>query len=328
MNGHLDHVPVGGMLDPFSGKVMDGSHFGVRGKVIYGRAASDMKAAVAAMVMAGGVLRDVDVDLLGDFKVAAVAQEEVGGAGTMATLEEGHFLGDVVIIGEATDMDLALGHRGSMRMGVVVTGRSCHASAPERGVNALYKALDLITKIRSELIPRLPEHPVFGRTTLAVTQIGVKPDAGNVIPEECHFNLDCRNGPDFPAEALKQSLENCIASAQRDDPTLDAFVLPFPIIRGQRGFSGFYTDPDSNPVVYEAKKAITQALGSEPRLTTWRFATDGRFYSWLGLPVLGFGPGEERFAHTHQDHVRVTDYLDSVKTYAWLTCKICGWKSA
>lgn len=324
LNGHLDHVPVGDMIDPYSGRLMDGAPLGVEGEVIYGRAASDMKGAVAAMVMAGAILRELDVGLKGDLKVAAVVQEEVGGIGTLSTIQEEHFLGDVVVIGEATDMDLALGHRGGAGMSVVVRGRSCHASAPERGVNALYKAVDLIARIRSELAPRLPDHSVFGRTTLVVTKIGVKPGAGNVVPEACEFYIDCRNTPNFPAEALKAALEEVIDSMRREDPELDAFVVPTPIIRGLRGFTGFYTDPEEHPVVHEARDALAEALGREPRLTVWRFATDGRFYSWLGLPVLGFGPGEERFAHTHQDHVKVSDYLDAIRAYAWLACRVCG----
>ena len=324
LNGHLDHVPVGDMTNPYSGEVVDGSAFGVEGDVVYGRGASDMKGAVAAMVMAGGVLRDLSVRLRGDLKVAAVAQEEVGGMGTLSTIQEDRFLGDVVVVGEATNMDLALGHRGGAGMTVVVRGRSCHASAPERGVNALYKAVDLIGRVRSELVPRLPDHPVFGKTTLAVTRIGVKPDAGNVVPEECEFYIDCRNTPNFPAEALKAALEEIIASAKDEDPDLDALVMPRTLVRGVRGFTGFYTDPGANAVVKEAKEAVSEAVGREPRLIVWRFATDGRYYSWLGIPVLGFGPGEERFTHTHQDHVRVGDYLDAVKAYACLACRICG----
>jgi len=324
LNGHLDHVPAGTMVDPYSGRLMDGAPLGVDGEVVYGRAASDMKGAVAAMVMAGAVLAELGVELRGDLKVAAVVQEETGGVGTLSTIQEDNFLGDVVVIGEATDMDVALGHRGSMKAAVVVHGKSCHASAPERGVNALYKASDLITRIRSDLVPRLPEHPKYGRTTLAVTKIGVKPDALNVVPEECEFHIDCRNTPDFPAEALKKALEEIIASMREEDPDLDALVVPTPPIRSQNGFTGFYTDPEVHPVVGEARDAVAEVLGREPRLTVWKFATDGRLYSWLGIPVIGFGPGEERFAHTHQDHVRVVDLLDAVKTYAWLACRICG----
>jgi len=324
LNGHLDHVPDGDMVDPHSAKIIDGSIFGVNGEVVYGRGASDMKGALAAMIMAGEVLRDIEVELRGDLKIAAVAQEEAGGAGTMATIQEGHLLGDLVIVGEATDMDVALGHRGSFGTSVVVRGVSCHASAPERGVNAIYGATDLIARIRSDLIPKLPDHATFGKTTLAVTKMQVRPNAGNVVPEECEFYIDCRNGPNFPPEALKGALDEIIASMKKDDPAFDALVVPTSLIRGLRGFTGFYTDPSAYPIVHDVRASLAEVLARDPRLTVWRFATDGRFYSYLGIPVLGFGPGEERFAHTQQDHVRVEDFIDSVKAYAWLACRICG----
>ncbi|UCH57145.1 MAG: M20/M25/M40 family metallo-hydrolase [Candidatus Bathyarchaeota archaeon] len=323
-NGHLDHVPPGDMDDPYSGRLMEGAPFGVEGEVVYGRAASDMKGALAAMVMAGKILRDLGIRLRGDFKVAAVAQEETVGAGSIATIEEAEFLADLVVIGEATNMDLALGHRGGVRADVVVSGKSCHASAPERGVNALYGATDLIARIRSELIPRLPDHPVYGRTTLAVTRISVKPDTPNVVPEECKFHIDCRNNPDYPAEKLAIDLEEIIAGMKEADPELDAQVLPSRRPVSARSFTGFYTDPGDHPIVCEARDAVAEALGRQPEMKVWKFATDGRFYFWRGIPVIGLGPGEERFTHTNEDHIRVEDYLQSIKAYAWLTCRICG----
>ena len=323
LNGHIDHVPVGQMPDPYSGRVMDGSVFEEDGDVVYGRAASDMKGAVAAMILAGRLLRDLGIDLKGDFKVAAVTQEEIGGAGTISSIVDSQFLADVVLIGEATNMQLALGHRGSMKFGVVVRGKSCHASAPERGVNALYKAVDLIQRIRNDLVPQLPDHPVYGRVSLVVTQIEVSPKASNVVPDVCRFWIDCRNNPDYPAERLYSDLNSIIGEMRRGDPDFEAVVVPTPLINERRGFSGFYTDPDRNPVVCEAVEAIEEVY-CEPRLGIWTFATDGRIYSRLGVPVIGFGPGEERFAHTQDDHVKVRDFLDTVKVYAWLACKICG----
>jgi len=326
LNGHIDHVPVGDMVDPYSGKLMDGAPFGVTGEVVYGRAASDMKGAVAAMIMAGAFLKELDVELEGDLKVAAVAQEEVGGFGTMTTIQDGHFLGDVVVVGEATNMDIYLGHRGRTILSVVVSGKSCHASVPKRGVNALYKASELIMHIRDDLIPKLPDHPIFGKASVAITDLRVKPGTLNVVPEGCEFFIDCRNHPGFPPGALKVEIERIIASMREEDPELKTLVLPIQIVRGQRDFTGFYTDPEANLIVHEVKDAVSEALGRDSGLGLWMFSTDGRFYSWLGIPVLGFGPGEERFAHTHEDHVRVVDYLDAIKAYTWLACKICGSK--
>ena len=322
LNGHIDHVPVGDMVDPYSGNLMDGSEFGVQGEVLYGRAACDMKAAVAAMVLSGRALVEKGILLKGDYKVAAVSQEETGGAGTKSTIVDSQFLADVVLIGEATNMDLSLGHRGSMKYDVIVHGRSCHASAPERGINALYKAMKMIEKIKDELAPILPVHPVYGKASLAVTQIEVSPKASNVVPETCKFIIDCRNHPEFTDYHLYDELNKIISELKADDPEFDATVIPSTIIN-ERKFSGFYTDPESNPVVDEVHKAITEAY-REPVKKIWTFATDGRIYAHLDIPVIGFGPGEEKYAHTQMDHVRIEDFLDTIKVYAWLACTICG----
>jgi len=322
LNGHIDHVPVGDMIDPYSGKIMDGSEFGGQGKVVYGRAACDMKAAVAAMVLAGRALVEKGIRLKGDYMVAAVSQEETGGAGTKSTIVDSQFLADVVLIGEATNMELSLGHRGSMKYDVIVHGRSCHASAPERGINALYKAMKMIDKIKGELAPSLPVHPVYGKASLVVTQIEVSPNAANVVPETCKFVIDCRNHPEFTDYHLYEALNKIISELKTHDPEFNATVIPSNIIN-ERKFSGFYTDPETNPVVDEVYKAITEAY-REPEKKIWTFATDGRIYAHLGIPVIGFGPGEEKYAHTQMDHVRIEDFLDTIKVYVWLACRICG----
>ncbi len=322
LNGHLDHVPPGDMSEPYSGRVMDGSRFGVEGQVVYGRGACDMKAALAAMVLAGGALTGCGLELRGGLRVAAVAQEEVGGAGTKATVVESQFLGDVVVVGEATNMGLALGHRGSLKVDVFVHGRSCHASAPQRGVNALYKAAELVRRIRDELAPGLPEHPLYGKATLVATQVETSPKAANVVPEKCRVTLDCRNHPGFTADDLYHALKDLVSRLAEEDPEFRATVIPSSLVN-ERRFSGFYTDPGEHPVVGELEEAIAEAYG-RPRRGLWTFATDGRIYSRLGIPVVGFGPGEERFAHTEMDHVKVQDFLDTVKVYAWMACKVCG----
>jgi acetylornithine deacetylase/succinyl-diaminopimelate desuccinylase-like protein len=117
---------------------------------------------------------------------------------------------------------------------------------------------------------------------------------------------------------LIEDLEILISKIMREDSEFNAEVI---LMRGNKGF---YTEPNENIVVDEAMEAVVEAIGFEPKLTVWIFATDGKYYSWRGIPVIGFGPGEERFAHTHQDHVRVEDYIASIKAYAYLACKICG----
>ncbi|TRO55848.1 M20/M25/M40 family metallo-hydrolase, partial [Candidatus Bathyarchaeota archaeon] len=197
-----------------------------------------------------------------------------------------------------------------------------HASAPERGINALYKAMKMIAKIKDELAPSLPVHPVYGKASLVVTQIEVNPKASNVVPEECKFIIDCRNHPEFTEYHLYNALNRIIDELKQDDFLFNATVIPGNIIN-ERTFSGFYTEPATTPVVNEVIEAITEAY-RKPEKKIWTFATDGRIYSHLGIPVVGFGPGEEQYAHTQMDHVRVEDFLDTIKVYAWLACRICG----
>jgi putative selenium metabolism hydrolase len=322
LNGHIDHVPVGDMPEPYSGKIMDGAKFGDHGEVVYGRAACDMKGAVAAMILAGKALKEIGIRLKGDYKVAAVAQEEVGGAGTKSSINDSNLLADVVLIGEATNMQLALGHRGSMKFDVLVHGRACHASAPERGINALYKGMKMIDRVKDELAPSLPCHPTYGKASLTVTQITVSPPAFNVVPEECRFVIDCRNHPGFSAQDLYDRLNVIIDDLAAGDPEFRAKVLTDPN-ETKRIFGGFYTNPGEYPVVGEAIDAITVAY-AKPDVGIWTFATDGRIYAHLGIPVIGFGPGEEEYAHTQKDHLRVQDYLDTIKVYAYLATRICG----
>jgi acetylornithine deacetylase/succinyl-diaminopimelate desuccinylase-like protein len=180
----------------------------------------------------------------------------------------------------------------------------------------------MITKIKDELAPSTPVHPIYVKPSMTVTQITVSPEAFNVVPEECRFWIDCRNHPEFTAWDLYQGLNKVIDELKAEDPEFDATVIPTSLIN-ERTFSGFYTDPEEHPVVGEAVEAITESY-KEPTKGLWTFATDGRIYSHLGIPVIGFGPGEEEYAHTQRDHVRVQDYLDTIKVYAGLACRICG----
>ncbi|MCD6480594.1 M20 family metallopeptidase [Candidatus Bathyarchaeota archaeon] len=322
-NGHLDHVPPGTMADPYSAKIMDGSAFGVEGEVIYGRGACDMKGGVAAMAMALSILRELETPLLGDVKLAAVAQEETSGYGTLKTIRDG-FLGDLAVIGEATNLNIHLGHRGAITVRMEIRGRSCHASAPDRGVNPLYKAAEIIQEIRSRIIPMLPTHPEYGETTLAVTMLKTRPEAVNVIPGVAEITMDCRNTPNLTPEELRRMLELLIEELRKRDPELDASVEIMRRIE-DHPFTGYRVDPDQ-PMVREAKRAVEEAIKRDVKLGMWRFMTDGRFYAWRGIPAVGFGPGEERFAHTDQDHIRIEDYINAIKAYAWMACRICGVK--
>lgn len=136
LNGHMDHAGVGEMEEPFSGKEIDGRPFGHEGPVIYGRGACDMKGALASMIHAGGTIKKLGSPLLGDVLVTCVVREEMArGEGILHLLASG-WKADYAISGEASGLNLRVGHRGKMELKVTTKGRTSHAGYPQGGINA------------------------------------------------------------------------------------------------------------------------------------------------------------------------------------------------
>jgi putative selenium metabolism hydrolase len=331
-NGHVDHVPPGDMKEPYSAKIIDGYEFGVKGTVVYGRGASDMKGALSAMIMACAVLKDMNIKLKGDLIVTGVVQEESGGhVGTKAIIEKDGFKPNAVLLGEATNLDIALGHRGTIWTKITTRGKSCHTSAPERGVNALYKMCKFINEVQ-KAASTLPEHPVLGKSVMAVTNISVSPGVTNVVPDECTIHIDTRNTPNFTSEKVIKKLMHIINKLSKEDPEFRAEVEY--LEREQTSYTGhteitrgimlpFYTHPNT-PIALIAKESVEVVSGKNPQFTTWKFGTDGSYFANIGIPTIGFGPGEERFAHTMLDHIKIDDVLTSTKVYAVIAADACG----
>jgi putative selenium metabolism hydrolase len=330
-NGHMDTVPPGTMEDPYSGNIMDGTKFGVSGNVIYGRGTCDMKAALAAMIMSGGILKKAHVSLKGDLIVTAVVMEELAEAfGSYYLVTTDDIKPKVAVVGEATNLDLAIGHRGALYPEITVKGKSCHASAPERGVNALYKMTRIIKAVE-QLTPDLPLHPFLGKVTMSINTIFVKPGVKNVVPESCSVSVDTRNTPDFTDTDVVNMLNAIIQSLKEDDPTLDAEVKLMEVV--ETSYTGitkkvkkllppFYTTPEDH-YVKRAKTLISQVLGTEPKMKPWVFATDSSCFSRIGASTFGFGPGEERFAHSSDENVKIDDVIAALKVYTILPMYIC-----
>jgi|YelNatPaOPRAMG01_1025707.scaffolds.fasta_scaffold05708_10 putative selenium metabolism hydrolase len=327
-NGHLDHVPPGDMEDPFSGKIMNGSKFGLDGKVIYGRGACDMKGALAAMVMAGATLKEINVKTKGDIYITASVMEEKGGSlGTKAIIERKDIQPKIAVIGEATNLNIAIGHRGTAYIEVIVCGKSSHASNPNAGINAIYKATKIIDEIQG-ITPRLPVHPILGRTLVNVTNIFAKPGSVNVIPYECCLQIDARFIPEFTNEDIIRFIEKIISDLKHIDPNLDAGVriatgklhLPSGEVKiYQELMPPLFTDPNEN-VIQKSVQVVRSVAGINPKVTVWNFATDGGWFSKAGMITFGLGPGDEKFAHTSQENISVTQVLMATKIYSILAC--------
>jgi succinyl-diaminopimelate desuccinylase len=203
-NGHLDVVP--GHSDQFTPRI--------QGDRLIGRGAYDMKAALAAMMIATSNLADapppgVQVELV------IVPDEERAQPGPNATemLVDQGLRADFVICGEPTDMQVGVQAKGVMILEVVVEGRAAHGSTPWLGDNAIVRALEAYRRLESLPFTRAST-PLFARPSVNLGRIAGG-DAVNKVPDHCTMHVDIRYLPgQDPEEILRQAQDVGAASIE------------------------------------------------------------------------------------------------------------------
>jgi putative selenium metabolism hydrolase len=326
-NVHLDHVPPGEQAswkhDPYSG-MFDGAR-------VHGRGASDTKGAWAPMLLAmDAIERNGGVE--GDLVFTAVVMEEQTHCAGMRhlleiTLKES--MPDFIVSGEATSLNVALGHRGRTEIEFISRGRSAHASAPWRGENALYKASRVVSSMEklSRSMVTGESHPLLGRSSLTVTDISCSPGARNVIPDLCRVYMDYRF---LPREDARSILERVRQRIRIDSLDAEARIVETEEtsytghrFKGQKFMPGFLID-SNHPLVETVVESVKSVLLAPPKLQRWDFATDGGYsMGVLGIPTIGFSPCEEEMAHTIDENVRLDYMMKAAKIYADMILRVC-----
>jgi putative selenium metabolism hydrolase len=317
LNGHMDHVDPGPAegwpYPPFSGQIVDGE--------LWGRGSVDMKGPVACMVYAASLFKQMGLTPPGDILMTVPVMEEIGGLGTQYLTS--HLKADVAICGEPSRNILRRGHRGRVELQVIFKGRSAHASVPHLGQNPHYSAAAFLTKLPT--IEMIQEEGV-GISTVVPTLYATDQRSPNVIPGEVNLILDWRNVPAETPEAIVSKVRNLLADCLADDDVERATVeithitsttytgleKTFPSI-----FPSFLLTED-NPFLQAAHAVLVNALGRDDGIDIWRFATDGGHLMVADIPTIGFGPGDERLAHTNQERISLAQMEEAVVAYAAL----------
>lgn len=312
-DGHMDHVEPGAREswshDPYSAEVVDG--------VLYGRGAVDMKGALAAMIYGCAAPRTQ-----GEVVVACVVHEETNeGVATRKLIEEGWLRPYVCVLGEPTDLDLSIGQRGRCVFRITTRGITSHASMPEFGRNALYEMTPIIDRIK-EANRSLPIHPFLGAGSMAVTGITCSPGSGPIVPDLCEILVDRRL---VPQESLSGVLGELRALAQGAEVELVEDELTCYTgyrTKAEQYFPGWITDRE-HWAVEEGLRALGEALGGRPEVVGWRFSTDGVTTAGaLGIPTIGFGPGDPALAHQPDEHVALSDVAAAARGYCALAYRL------
>jgi putative selenium metabolism hydrolase len=323
-DGHMDTVDVGEPSrwprPPYGGVIEDG--------ILYGRGACDMKGGLAAMVYGVKALLDTGVELAGDLYMVGVVQEEpCEGMAIQVLIEEDAIHPDFVVLGEPSNLQVKVGHRGRLEMRVKVRGKAAHASSPSLGENAIHNAARLI--FGSELLSaRLATDAFLGQGTLAVTEIESQAASRNAVPDCCTFYIDRRL---TLGETERKALAEIQHIIQTEEVDADVAITEY----RANSYTGYdcrkrevfpaWVMPEDSPLVQTVVRSVRETLGYRPRLGRWGFSTDGTYTAGVAnIPTVGFGPGEERYAHTQDEQVRLNDVVDAARVYAHLAVALLG----
>lgn len=308
-NAHLDHVDPGEAAlwrrPPYEAVVEAG--------VLYGRAASDVKGAVAAQIYLWPVLREIGLRSLGDVYVVGVVLEEVGGFGTAHLCQ--HLQTDLAVVGEASNNELRRGHRGRIPLSVTFSGLSAHASVPSRAHNPHFACARFLVAL--EHLDHSSD-ATFGGSSTAPTTITSDQHSANVTPGQVTVIVDWRSLPmQRPADAVAtiRSLAGQ-AAAEVDGVTVSVQVIERQV-RTYTGIDatmppthGFETAVDDVSLL-AAQRSLTSTFGRPVPVGTWDFSTDGGHLAHAGITTIGFAPSEERFAHTVHDQVSIDQMIEA-----------------
>ncbi len=329
-DGHIDTVPVPDDSKwrhaPFAGAVEEGR--------IYGRGASDMKGAVAAMIAAAGYFAaDTGRNFAGEIYIAGGVHEECF-EGIAARKISERVKPDYGVIGEASELNLKRGQRGRAESVVETYGKPAHSANPQAGLNAVYKMAALIERIRAI---NTPLHAVLGRGILELTDIKSSPYPGaSVVPDYCRATYDRRLLVGETKEAVLQPILELIREMEQADPAFKANAAYAVAaekcytgadIEGERFFPGWLYD-EEDEFVQAALRGLEMA-GLTPQVTQYSFCTNGSHYAGeAGVKTVGFGPSRENLAHTIDEYIEIDQLFKAAEGYYGILRSVLDGKGA
>lgn len=297
LSGHTDVVPVDGQewsSNPFTLVERDAR--------LYGRGSCDMKGFVAVCLAMAETFKLADLPIPIHF--AFSYDEEVGCLGVrelLAGLEQRPVKPLACIVGEPSEMQLIAAHKGYLDTVCSIRGCAGHSSLPDRGVNAIAAAADLVARLRSIAGEIKRDGPFDARFDPPYSTMQVGRIAGgtavNIIPELCEFEYEIRNIPGQDPEQIAARLR-----AYAEDQLLPAMRAVFPgsEIRWTRkgGFPALDT-PESADV----SRWVKSLPLSRQQAGAVSYGTEAGLFSEFGIPTVVCGPGSIRQAHRPDEYV-------------------------
>jgi len=295
--GHLDVVPPG------PGWTSDPFEPAVRGGLLYGRGAVDMKGAIAAFVTA---LHGLSDDLPGTISLIITGDEEGPAVyGTLALMDRMAARGlhpDICLVGEPTSTArlgdvVKIGRRGSVNMWIRVAGTQGHVAYPHLADNPIPRLVRILSAIEAQVLDKGTDW--FQPSNIEITDLEVGNAAHNVIPGAATARISIRFNDRHSGASL---IERITAIAAAEGGMVEAKISGEPFLTQPGMVSGLVTD------------AIRDVTGLEAELSTTGGTSDARFLSRL-CPVVEFGLNNGTM-HKLDEAVDVMDLQNLATIYA------------
>ena len=321
-DAHVDTVDVGNpanwTVDPFKGAVKDG--------IIYGRGACDMKGALASIVHGGKLIKELGLeDDYTLYVVGSVQEEDCDGLCWQYIINQDNLRPEVVVITEPTNLAVYRGHRGRMEIEVRTKGISCHGSAPERGVNAVYKMAPIVQDIE-KLNERLGGEPFLGKGTVTIAEIRSTSPSLCAVADSSTIHLDRRLAATDTMESAVREIQE-LPSVKRVEAEVVVLDYAVPSWRGltypTKKYYPTWLLPEDHPVLQSGVRTFENLFGIRPQVSRWIFSTNGVAVMGMHkIPCIGFGPGNEVYAHMATEQIPI-EHL--VKASAWYAAFPTQW---
>jgi succinyl-diaminopimelate desuccinylase len=301
--GHIDTVPLGTApwrMDPFAGDTDAGK--------LYGRGTSDMKCGVASFTVAAV---NMAKHLRGSSGLTLVitAGEETGCEGAFHLYRDG-VLGKAgaVVVAEPSSNYPFVGHKGALWLKARTRGVTAHGSMPEKGVNAVYKAAHMVTRLERFRFPN-PPHGLMGQATL---NVGTFHGGLNInsVPDHAEISIDIRTVPTVDHEELVRLLARELGPEVQLETLMDLEAV--------------YTDPQ-DPWMQSVFDVMAPMLGERPAPRVATYFTDAAALNqaYGNPPTVILGPGEPEMAHQTDEYCLVERVEKSVACYEQIMLRWC-----
>jgi acetylornithine deacetylase len=305
LNAHMDTVGHAGMDSPLEPRI-DGGR-------LYGRGAYDMKAGLAAIMLAGATAAEASLE--GSVVVTAVADEEVASLGSEEVARR--FRADGAIVTEPTGLEVCVAHKGFVQLEIESVGRAAHGSRPDLGIDAIAKMGRVLVELDAldRELRASPSHPLLGSGSLHASLIEGGQEYSS-YPERCVLQAERRTVPGESAEQVADEIQAILNGiAGEDAQFLGAARTTF-------SREPFEVDPVED-VVRSVVRHARDVLAAEPVVAGASYWADTAVFAAAGIPSVLFGPGGEG-AHAMVEWVDLEQAERCVETLVAVAADFCG----